>query len=386
MKHLEFAKEPLAFRHFFLLASAFTVLSMFYWGGVMAHGMDFETQYGMLYWHSHEMVFGFCLAVIAGFLLTAVQNWTGEKLPCGSQLLPLILLWLCARILPFTHINTHLVALIDLLFIPYLALLITRPLLKSKKYKNLMMTGLLLGLFSSNVMFHAELLGYTDSSLRLGIFLAIDLIVLMIVIITGHILPFFTNKALENEAAKKKAFIELLSIISILFLILCDFHVFQGDWTKYGFGFFALLHVIRLFLWGSLRVFSKPILLILYVAYSCLPLAFLIKAFASYDPMGGHTAIHALTAGLIGLSILAMMTRVGLGHTGRKMQSSLWMNVSFILLSLGVVLRVFLPIFDQSKFMEAIIWSSGLWTLAFLIYFIIFTPILFSQRPDGKAG
>lgn len=386
MKALEFAKAPLAFRPFFLLASAFTVLSMFYWGGVLAHGMHFETQYGLLYWHSHEMVFGFCLAVIAGFLLTAVQNWTGEKLPCGVQLIPLILIWLGARILPFTHVNPHFIALIDLLFIPYLAWLITRPLIKSKKYKNLMMTGLLVALFIANLMFHAELLGYTENSLRLGMFLAIDLIVLMIVIITGRILPFFTNKALGDDSAKKKIPIELLAVLSVIFLILCDFHVFQGEWVKYFYAFFALIHLLRIFLWGSLKILTKPILLILYVAYSFLPLALLIKAFATYDPMGGHTAVHALTAGLIGVSVLAMMTRVGIGHTGREIKSSLWMNISFIALSFAALIRIFLPIFDESKFFEAIIWSSGLWTLAYLIYFIVFTPILLSKRPDGKEG
>ena len=386
MKNFRYANDPLAFRPFFLLASTFTVVSMFYWGGVFAHGINIESQYGMLYWHSHEMIFGFCLAVIAGFLLTAVQNWTGEKLPSGKKLIPLILLWLSARILPLTEINPMVLAILDLSFIPCLAVLITRPLIKAKKYKNLMMTGLLTTLFICNLMFHAELLGYIENTLRQGIFLALDIIVLMIVIITGRLIPFFTNKALGDESSKKHLAIELSAVLSVFFLIFCDFHLFTGEWTKYAFAIFAVVHLLRMYLWGNTRVFSKPILLILYIAYGCLPLAFFIKAFACYDPMGGHTAVHALTAGLIGINILAMMTRVSLGHTGSIMQSSLWMNISFVLLFVGVLQRVLWPILDNTKFFEAILWSSGLWTLAFLINLIVFTPMLLGLRADGREG
>jgi uncharacterized protein involved in response to NO len=386
MKNYKFAQDPLAFRPFFLLPSAFTVVSMFYWGGVFAHGLNIETQYGMLYRHSHEMIFVFSFVVIAGFLLTAVQNWTGEKMPSGKKLIPMCGLWFLARFLPFSNVPAELVAVIDLAFIPCLAVIITLPLIKAKKYKNLMMTGLLSALFIANVMFHAELLRFSENTLRPGIFFALDLIVLMIVIIMGRLIPFFSNKALGDESSKKLIWVELISVLSIIFLILCDFHVLRGEWTKYLFAVFAFVHLMQMTLWGSLKVFTKPILLILYLAYACLPLAFLIKAFAHLDPMGGHTAIHALSSGLIGLSILGMVTRVSLGHTGRAMKSSLWMNISFVVLSIAVVQRVLWPVLDSTKFLDAILWSSGLWTLAFLINFIVLTPILMGLRVDGKAG
>ena len=324
-----YAKKALGFRAFFLLAAYFTVFSMLIWGAVYAHGTPIKSSYGMLYWHSHEMIFGFTLAVIAGFLLTAVANWTGLPTASGKQLLPLIIIWLAGRIAPFCPLHMETIAVIDLSFIPLLMFYLAGPLIKAKKFKNLVMLLLLALLFTCNLFFHLELLQVTEQTLRKAIFLSVDLILLMICIIAGRIMPFFTGKVLDPTKSTKQPIIEILSLVSILLLIISDLHLISENHLAFFYIAALIIHCLRIMGWYQKGVANIPILLVLYTGYGWLIIGFALKALAGFGFINGFTLIHAFTSGCMGVIILAMMSRVSLGHTGRKIQSSKIVNVSY---------------------------------------------------------
>ena len=386
MEHFTLAKKPLGFRPFFLLAAYFTVFSMLIWGAVYAHGYPINSSYGMLYWHSHEMIFGFTIAVIAGFLLIAVQSWTGIPVASGKQLAPLILVWLAGRIVPFTSLPSTVIAVIDLSFLPLLMLYLAPPLIKAKKFKNLIMLLLLALLFTCNIFFHLELLQVTELTLRKAIFLSVDLILLMICIIAGRVMPFFTGKVLDSTKSTKKPFIEILSLVSILLLIISDLYLIPEHYLAYLYIVALIVHSLRIIGWYQQGVVKTPILLVLYSGYSRFIIGFALKALAGFGIINGFTLIHAFTSGCMGVIILAMMSRVSLGHTGRKLQSSKAVNLSFMLINLVALIRVFLPLINDVQYLNAILWSSTLWVLAYLIFCCAHTRILLTPRPDGKEG
>ncbi|WDE99255.1 NnrS family protein [Lentisphaera profundi] len=386
MTSFALAKKPLGFRAFFLLAAYSTVFSMLLWGGVYAHGTPVNSSYGMLYWHSHEMIFGFTLAIIAGFLLTAVQNWTGIALASGIKLAPLIIVWLAGRIVPFLSLSPLMISIIDLSFIPLLMLYLAPPLIKAKKFKNLVMLVLLALLFVCNLFFHLELLQVTQLTLRKAIFVSVDLTLIMICIISGRIIPFFTGKVLDPEKSVKKPVFEILSILSILLLVFSDLHLIEESLLRWLYIPAAIIHLLRIKGWYQKGVAKIPVLFVLYTGYSWLIIGFVLKGLSGFGIINGFTLIHAFTSGCMGVIILAMISRVSLGHTGRKIKSSKAVNVSFIVINLVALVRVFVPLINESYYIKAILWSSSLWVLAFLIFSCAFTPILLGVRADGEEG
>jgi uncharacterized protein involved in response to NO len=177
----------LGFRPFFLLAGFSAVILMATWVAAFVGGIAFSTYYGQIDWHSHEMIFGYTIAVVAGFLLTAVHNWTQRPTPAGGYLGVIVALWLFGRILPFFSevLPNWFIALVDLAFLPVLAVGIGVPLGRSGESRNLLFLPLMAALWTANFFVHAELLGWLPNLARQGIFLGLDLIVLLIVIMEG---------------------------------------------------------------------------------------------------------------------------------------------------------------------------------------------------------
>ena len=384
----EMLPNRLGFRPFFLLAGFFAIAFMMIWLPVFVGGFAFDNYYGPIGWHSHEMIFGYTVAVIGGFLLTAVRNWTEKSTPTGNLLAGLATLWLFGRILPFfpDYFLNWFIAFIDLVFLPALAVGIGVPLVRSGERRNLLFLPLLAALWGANVLVHAEILGLAPQLARKGMFLGLNLVVLLIVIMGGRVIPFFTERALPGVVLMRWSIIEWLSPISVVLFLLAEFLLADSLWSA---GFAALagcVNGIRLSGWYTHRYWWVPLLWVLHLGYGWIAAGLFLKVGAGLGVVPPQFTIHAFTVGGIGVLTLGMMARVALGHTGRPLRVGPAMVVAFALVNISAVTRGLLPIFNPQWFSQLIIASGALWIAAFLVFVIIYTPILLRPRVDGAPG
>ena len=351
-------------------------------------GIAFSSYYGQIGWHSHEMIFGYAVAVIAGFLLTAVRNWTERPTPAGRYLGAMVALWLFARILPFFPDNfpSWFIALADLAFLPLVAVGIAVPLVRSGESRNLLFLPLLVALWAANFFVHSELLGLATNLARKGIFLGLDLIVLLIVIMGGRVIPFFTERALPGVVMKRRSIIEWLSPLSVLLFLMADFlfpdSLLSGSLATLA----ACANGIRLASWYTHRYWRVPLLWVLHLGYGWIVVGFFLKVGAALGVVPPQFTVHAFTVGGIGVLTLGMMARVALGHTARPLSVGAAMVVAFGLVNLSAVTRGLLPVLLPEWFSSLIVVSGLLWITAFVIFVIIYTPILTQPRIDGRPG
>ena len=378
----------LGFRPFFLLAGFLAVILIATWVVVFVGGIAFSSYYGQIGWHSHEMIFGYAVAVIAGFLLTAVRNWTERPTPAGRYLGAMVALWLFARILPFFPDNfpSWFIALADLAFLPLVAVGIGVPLVRSGESRNLLFLPVLAALWAANFFVHAELLGLATNLARKGIFLGLDLIVLLIVIMGGRVIPFFTERALPGVVMKRRSIIEWLSPLSVLLFLMADF-LFPDSLLSGSLATFAACaNGIRLAGWYTHRYWRVPLLWVLHLGYGWIVAGFFLKVGAALGVVPPQFTVHAFTVGGIGVLTLGMMARVALGHTARPLSVGAAMVVAFGLVNLSAVTRGLLPVLLPEWFSSLIVVSGLLWITAFVVFVIIYTPILTQPRIDGRPG
>ena len=358
------------------------------WVVAFVGGIAFSTYYGQIDWHSHEMIFGYTVAVVAGFLLTAVRNWTERPTPAGRYLGAMVALWLFGRILPFFPDNfpSWFIALVDLAFLPVVAVGIGVPLVRSGESRNLLFLPLLAALWAANFFVHAELLGLAPNLARKGIFLGLDLIVLLIVIMGGRVIPFFTERALPGVVMKRRSIIEWLSPLSVLLFLMADFlfpdSLLSGSLATLA----ACANGIRLAGWYTHRYWRVPLLWVLHLGYGWIVAGFFLKVGAALGVVPPQFTVHAFTVGGIGVLTLGMMARVALGHTARPLSVGAAMVVAFGLVNLAAVTRGLLPILLPEWFSSLIVVSGVLWIAAFVIFVVIYTPILTQPRIDGRPG
>jgi len=378
----------LGFRPFFLLSGIFAIVSTTVWVPAFVGGLGLSTYYGQIGWHSHEMIFGYTVAVIAGFLLTAVRNWTARETPAGSLLAGIVTLWLFGRILPLfpANFSAWFTALIDLAFLPALTFAIGVPLVRSGETRNLLFLPLLAALWIANCLVHAEVLGLASNLARQGIFLGMNLIILLIVIMGGRVIPFFTERALPGTVMKRWAFVEWLSPLAVVIFLAVEFFLADSLWSASFAALAACANGIRLAGWYSQRYWNVPLLWVLHLGYSWIVVGFFLKAGVGLGLVPPQFTIHAFTVGAIGVLTIGMMARVSLGHTGRPLNIGTAMTVAFGLLNLAALARGLLPIFFPLWFPQLIIASGALWIAAFVIFVIIYSPILAQPRIDGRPG
>nr|WP_320135880.1 NnrS family protein [uncultured Amphritea sp.] len=379
----------LGFRPFFLFAALSSMLLMIHWLMLLGKG---QTTYGYYLlsqiWHGHEMLFGYAVAVIAGFLLTAVRNWTSIQTPFGAKLAGLFLLWLAGRLLPIisefvTPLPDLLIALTDLLFLPMVALSIGIPIIRSGNYRNLVFTVILLAMTIANLLIHLQLLGVTETTLASGLQLELGLIIMVIVVLGGRVIPFFTERALAFEA-KRYAWLEHAVIpLAAAWLLADAFQLILV--TSILAALNAVLHLVRLIGWFKLRMIRNPLIWVLHLAYLFIPLGFALDALTGFISLSPYLAIHAFAAGAIGSMTIGMMARVSLGHTARPLKLAKITVVAFILMIIAGVMRVFMPMIPELHMMGVHI-SGGLWVLSWLLFLIPYTPILLKPRLDGQFG
>ena len=383
-----FALFALGFRPFFLAAGVAAVTLLSIWLFLYSAGGRESTYYGSVGWHGHEMLFGFAVAVISGFLLTAVRNWTSIPTLSGKPLAALAGLWLLGRILPFfpEALPSWLIATTDFLFLPIVAIALSVPLLKSGMKRNLIFIAVLLAMALANLLIHLQQLGFTNNTAALGTTLIINLIILLITIMGGRVIPFFIERALPGATVKRWRSIEVLAITTVLALVVADLFPSAGPITLVIALFAAASHGVRYVGWHNHRLWSVPLLWVLFSSYGWIIIGFLLKALAASGSVSPFLALHAFTVGGIGMLTLGMMARVSLGHTGRKMAAGRLLVLAFFLINLAALVRVLFPLALPEFYPHFIYLSGGLWIGAFLLFTIAYTPVLTRPRVDGRPG
>lgn len=377
----------LGFRPFFSFAGLAAILLILFWLGVREGGMSDPEYYGGSVWHGHEMLFGYAAAVIAGFLLTAVRNWTGAEVPTGRFLALLALLWLAGRVAPLLtgSLPAPVIALVDIAFLPAVALSLAPPLWKGQQKINRIFVPLLLLMGVANLLVHLQPLGIADSATH-GIDMMLYLVVFLITIIAGRVVPFFTQAVISGYQASRKPRIELVSTLALGLLALMQPFGLPAAVVGLVALVVAISQFLRVLVWYDRRIWGIPILWVLYSGYLWLIVGFLLLGLSGFGMLPANLAKHALTVGGIGVLTLGMMTRVTLGHTGHPIEPSRLMLPVFVLLNLAAAIRVFAALIWPQHYNLWVTLSGGLWVLCFLVFSMIYLPMLFRPRIDGKAG
>ena len=382
-----FSLFALGFRPFFLFSAFFAVLLITLWVLKLSGHLTLSNYYTPTGWHAHEMLFGYTVAVIAGFLLTAAGNWTGVKMINGWKLALLSCVFLLGRVAPFIDELPHgLIAAIDLSFLPLVAIILSAPILKAKQWSNFVFILILLAMTVANTIVHLSTLKIIDTSIVTGSRAMVYLVVFLIIVMGGRVIPFFTERGVAGVTTKTWRWIEHLSALSVALLMVSDVILSNQIFTGVIAWFAAIFNLIRVAGWYSNKIWQVPLVWILQVAYVWFVIGFILKGLTLFDIHLSLYSYHALTVGGIGLMTLGMMARVSIGHTGREMQLNSWMVLSFILLNVAAIVRVILPMLMEEYYMQFLQISGWIWIISFSIYLVIYTPMWIRPRVDGRPG
>jgi uncharacterized protein involved in response to NO len=380
------------FRPFFLLCGAYALIMIPWWMYRFTHASVAFGGLPAIYWHAHEMIYGFVMAAIAGFLLTAVPSWTGQRGHAGLPLMLAVAIWTAGRVamsaagaVPF-----WIVATAELALVPCLLALLAPPILRTHN-RNVPILAVLVVLWLIDAAFVMSI-ARGDVVLAAGsIRLAIDFVLVLVTIIGGRIVPTFTASALRRrgEAVTTVTHKPLEYAVIGLMIAIAITDVFAPQLWLSGVlaGLAALAHALRLAGWRSFRTRGEPILWIMHVAYAWIPLGLALKAFALLGDFAWASKWqHALGTGVLATMILAVMTRVALGHTGRPLVVSRAIGIAYLLLTFAALLRVFGVALFPSHYLLTLTVAGIAWVLSFGIFLVVYTPIFWWPRADGKPG
>lgn len=389
---MRFALFAYGFRPHFLLAGLAASLLIPAWALNIAWGVPLGSAWPPTLWHAHEMLFGFIACAVAGFLLTAVPSWTGQKGFAGAPLIVLSALWLAARVMiaSSAHWPAVLTATVDLAFLPALAALVARPLLRARNRNTplLLVLGLL---WLTNLVFHLALIARNAPLALHALLIGIDLMLVMVTVIGGRIVPAFTAAALRplglaGRVSPSPA-LTVAAVAGMAAVTLGDVLVPDSRLAGVIAAAVALIQAWRFAQWGALRTLHQPIVWILHAAYLWLPVGLALKAVALLAGAAFSAFwLHALTMGTLATMIVAVMTRAALGHTGRPLAAHPVTIASYLLLLGAVLVRVFGLAALRVSYPLVIAGAALLWTAAFLLFLMVYAPILLSPRVDGKPG
>lgn len=385
---LAFARK--GFRPFFLLAAIFAAAMVPLWL-LSLFGIVRQAAYlDGVTWHAHEMIFGYAVAVIAGFLLTAVGNWTQRETAIGGQLLALAALWALGRIAMTAPLPLPpaLIAVVDLAFLPVLAVVLARPILAAKNRRNLVMIGVIGALFAANLVVHLDALSLVaKGSARVAYLAALDVVVFLGLVIAGRVLPMFTRNATGRTEVASMPALDKATLVGMLLLVVLDVAASETRLASAGAGVVGVLALARAARWGTRHTGRHPLLWILHAGYGWLGIGLLLRAATLASlPVASSVATHALTAGALGALTLGMMARVGLGHTGRPLVAGRTVTIAFALVTAAAVARVAGPLLHPTAYFAILTVSAVLWSAAFVLYAAAHASVLTSPRVDGKPG
>jgi len=373
-----------AFRPFFLLNGIFSILVVFAWVMTL-HGSGLPSV--TLLWHGHEMLFGFAMAAVAGFSLTAVANWTGRPAIHGPLLAWLVMSWLVGRLamLLSTWLPASLVFLLDMLFIVLLGFLLGREIIASRNRRNYPLVTIILVVVVLNALYHLGTNQWLPGADRLAVYLLIHTLLLLVTIIAGRIVPNFTGNWLRKQGQDQLPVdIVLIRRAALALTVLVGLAAgFLPTHLLTGYLAFAaaLAHGYRLSQWKGFRTTSNPLLFVLHAAYFWLPAGYFLLGCSVFGWLVTPTAaLHALTMGAVSGIILAVTTRVALGHTGRPLHAARATVLAYWVFAFAILMRVLGPL-TGFKYLLIIDLSAMAWMLAFVIFTWVYWPILTRVKP-----
>lgn len=378
------------FRPFFFGAALFAALVVPIWELVINGRATVSAYFPPFTWHAHEMIFGFATAVLAGFLLTAVENWTQRETLRGWALAALFIVWCLGRLgISFAFPVPRVIpALVDLGFLPLLMIAIGRPIVASKNRRNFVMLAILGVLFVVNVAIHLDALGLVPAGYGQRAYLVgVDTLLFVITLMAGRIFPMFTRNATGVMTIRSIPVLDLASAVGVALIAAGDLVAPGSDVVAILAGVVGVMTAVRAIHWGARHSIRHPLLWILHLGYAWIPIGLVLRGVAVFTPTIPRTAcIHALTVGAVGSLCLGMMARVALGHTGRPLKVPLSMSVAFASISGAAIVRCFGAWLAPGWYLGSVVLAGLSWSVAFAIYLIAYAPIIFAARADGKPG
>lgn len=381
------------FRPFFLLAGIYAVAVVFGWIAFLFGGWPIPVGWSPLQWHSHEMLYGFVTAAIAGFVLTAMTNWTNARPLQGIGLLCLLLLWLAGRLAMWFAgwLPGWLVAVVDLAFLPVLAMYVAHVLIRHNNRRNLVLVAVLTLLFIGNLHMQIGFATGKTGLLQTGQMLGFNIITALIVIIAGRITPAFSINWLRangKNPGKVKTFrwLEFVSLGSVVLLLVVDWLPLPVRTTGAAALLAGAANGARLVSWAGWNTAREPLLWILHLAYLWVVIALLLRGAGAFTDIIAPTVWqHALGVGGIATLILGVMTRVAYGHTGRPLRLPRFAVFIYIAIIAAAVLRL-LAATGALDYRLGVSFSALAWVVAFSLFVVIYGPVLASPRADGRPG
>jgi uncharacterized protein involved in response to NO len=379
-----FALWELGFRPFYLLASTFAAVSVLLWTLQMT-GVLRQPYLAGPVWHAHEMLFGFTLAVIVGFLFTAGRNWTGRPTPTGASLAALAGLWLAGRVLVLTPFGWA-AALVNAAFPAAAAIALAIPFIAARNKRNYFFIALLLALSVAALGIHLAQLGTVTLPAWAGIRLALDVVLFILCVMGGRVIPMFTNNGVPGANAQRFAWLDWSSLALVLWVLGADLVRAPTQVLVVLGALAALAHALRWAFWKPWRTWRKPLVWVLHVAYFWIPAHLVLRTLAALEWTTASLADHALTVGAVGGLIIGMMTRTARGHTARPLTADGWDVACYALVLLAAVLRVALPLAAPATYPIAVLLSGLLWSAGFGLYTVRYWSVLTRARLDGQPG
>ncbi|MCC6608623.1 MAG: NnrS family protein [Burkholderiales bacterium] len=379
-----FALWRLGFRPFYLLASVFAALSIGVWALQYAGWLEHAYLAGPL-GHAHEMLFGFALAVVSGFLFTAVRNWTGRPTPTGPVLAAIAALWLAGRVLVLTPYGWA-AAIVNVAFPLAVAAGIAVPIFRSRNRRNYFFVAVLAAIAIAVLAVHLAQLDVIALPGWIGIRAGLDIVLFVMSVMGGRVIAMFTNNAIPGTNARRHPLVEKLALGSVLVLLVADTLQLSGAALAAILAVAAVAHAVRLALWQPWRTLHTPIVWVLHAAYAWIVIHLVLRALSVYELVPAPLAVHALTIGAIGGLTIGMMTRTARGHTGRPLQADRWEVTCYALVLTAALVRVFGPLVLPAAYLATVELSAVLWSAGYALYAIRYWPILTRSRLDGASG
>jgi uncharacterized protein involved in response to NO len=379
-----FALWQLGFRPFYLLASSFAALSILLWSLQFTGLLPAPYLSGPV-WHAHEMLFGFTLAVIVGFLFTAGRNWTGRPTPTGWKLAALALLWLVARVLVLTPWGWA-SAVANAAFPLAAAIALAIPFVAAGNRRNYFFVALLALLAAASLTVHLNQLGAIALPAGVGLQVGLDAVLFILCVMGGRVIPMFTNNGVPGTDARRQPLLEKAALGLVLAVLAADVLHAPAWLIAVAAALAAVAHLARWLLWQPWATLRTPLVWVLHLAYAWIPVHLALRAMAAIGWVAPSAAVHALTVGAVGGLIIGMMTRTARGHTARRLQADRWDVCAYLLVAAAALVRVLLPLAAPAFTLQAILASGALWSLGFAVYAVRYFNVLARPRLDGKAG
>lgn len=375
----------LGFRPFFLGAALYAVLTMLLWMGIYVFALPLPlAAVPAQIWHAHEMIYGYGLAVVAGFLLTATRNWTGVQTLHGPSLALLFILWALARLLFFVAdtLPLSLLAIVDNAFVVFLFLAVLWPVAKVRQWKQLGIIAKIALLLLSNILFYLGLLGILDEGVRWGLYSGFYTLLALILVMGRRVLPFFIEKGVGYPLVlKNNLLLDIAALVLFVAFWFTEVFIRQETLAALLAGGLFILHALRLWAWHSPGLWKKPLLWVLYLAYGAIVMGFALRFSMLFYALPAFAVIHLFALGGIAMTTLGMMARISLGHTGRDVQhppsAVPWI---FSLLLIATLFRVAFALILPHYYMAWIILSQVFWIAAFALFVLRYAAMLI--RPN----